>query len=114
MLAHLGAMLAHLGAMLAHLGAMLAHLGAMLAHLGAMLAHLEAYVGPSYVGRCWPILSHKIRKVAKSGKSTKHRKTRLFLAGGSGSAAGAAAPLSYGEERTAVRQGHSQGAPGRI
>ena len=47
----------------------------MLAHLGAMLAHLEAYVGP-----CWPILSHKIRKVAKSGKSTKHRKTRGFLA----------------------------------
>ena len=31
-----------------------------------------------------------------------------------GSAAGAAAPLSYGEERTAVRQGHGQGAPGRI
>ena len=31
-----------------------------------------------------------------------------------GSAAGGAAPLSYGEERTAVRQGHGQGAPGRI
>ena len=30
------------------------------------------------------------------------------------SAAGGAAPLSYGEERTAVRQGHGQGAPGRI
>ena len=30
------------------------------------------------------------------------------------SAAGAAAPLSYGEERTAVRQCHGQGAPGRI
>ena len=30
------------------------------------------------------------------------------------SAAGAAAPLSYGEERTAVRQGHGQGAPDRI
>ena len=29
------------------------------------------------------------------------------------SPAGAAAPLSYGEERTAVRQGHGQGAPGR-
>ena len=52
-------------------------LGAMLAHLGAMLAHLEAYVGP-----CWPILNHKIRKSAKNGKSTKHRKTRGFLAGG--------------------------------
>ena len=46
-----------------------------MAHLGAMFAHLEAYVDP-----CWPILSHKIRKVAKSGKSTKHRKTREFLA----------------------------------
>ena len=53
-------------------------LGAMLAHLGAMLAHLEAYVG-----RSWPILSHKIRKMGKNGKSTKHRKTREFLAGGS-------------------------------
>ena len=52
-------------------------LGAMLAHLGAMFAHLEAYVGP-----CWPIWSHKIRKTAKSGKSTKHRKTRVFLAAG--------------------------------
>ena len=30
------------------------------------------------------------------------------------SPAGAAARLSYGEERTAVRQGHGQGAPGRI
>ena len=30
------------------------------------------------------------------------------------SAAGAAAPLSYGEERNAVRQCHGQGAPGRI
>ena len=46
--------------------------------LGAMLAHLEGYVGP-----CSPILGHKIRKTAKNGKSTKHRKTRGFLAGGS-------------------------------
>ena len=52
------------------------YVGPSLAHLGAMFAHLEAYLGP-----CWPILSHKIRKVAKSGKSTKHRKTRKFLAG---------------------------------
>ena len=40
----------------------------------------------------------------KKRKSTKHRKTRDFLAVRGGSAAGAAAPLSYGEERTAVRQ----------
>jgi hypothetical protein len=33
--------------------------------------------------------------------STKHRKTRDFLAGPGGSAAGGAAPLSYGEERNA-------------
>ena len=50
-------------------------LEAMLAHLGAMLAHLGRYVGP-----CWPILGHKIQKTAKNGKSTKHRKTREFLA----------------------------------
>ena len=68
-----------LGAMLAHrwpiLGLCWPILGAMLAHLEAMLAHLEAYVGP-----CWPISSHKSRKSAKNGKSTKHRKTRDFLA----------------------------------
>ena len=77
--------------------------------LRPMLAHLEAYVGP-----CWPILSHKIRNMTKNVKSTKHRKMRGFLATRGGSAAGAAAPLSYGEERTAVRQCHRQGAPGRI
>ena len=65
----------------------------MLAHLGAMLAHLEAYVGP-----CWPILSHKIRKMAKSGKSTKHRKTRGFLAVPGGRRQGAR-PLSPTERR---------------
>ena len=47
-------------------------------------------------------------------RAPKHRKTREFLAVPGGSAAGGAAPLSYGEERTAVRQGHGQGAPGRI
>ena len=52
-------------------------LGAMLPHVGAMLIHLEAYVGP-----CWPMLSHKGRKMGKNGKSTKHRKTRDFLAAG--------------------------------
>ena len=50
-------------------------LEAMLAHLGAMLAQLEPYVGP-----CWPILRPKIRKAAKSGKRTKHCKTRDILA----------------------------------
>ena len=50
-------------------------LGARLPHAEAMLVHLAAYVGP-----CWPILSHKLRKMAKNGKSTKHRKTRGFLA----------------------------------
>ena len=68
-------------------------LEAMLAHLGAMLAHLEAYVGP-----CWPILSHKIRKVAKSGKSTKHRKTWEFLATPGGRQQGVP-PLSPTERR---------------
>ena len=79
-------------------------LGVMLAHLGARLAHLEAYVGP-----CWPIFSHKVRKMGKMGAAKKHRKTRDFLGlfGDTRStAAGGAAPLSYGEERTAVRQCH--------
>ena len=68
-------------------------LGAMLAHVGAMLAHLEAYVGP-----CWPILSHKLRKKKGNGKSTKHRKTRDFLAGGRGRRQGRR-PLSPTERR---------------
>ena len=61
--------------------------------LRPMLAHLEAYVGP-----CWPILNHKIRKMGKNGKSTKHRKTRDFLAGGRGRRQGAR-PLSPTERR---------------
>ena len=65
----------------------------MWAHLRAMLAHLEPYVGP-----CWPILRHKIRKVAKSGKSTKHCKTRGFLATPGGRQQGVP-PLSPTERR---------------
>ena len=120
--AYLGAMWAHLGAMLAYLegnvgpswglcctglrlcGPILelcwpilwrcwSLLGAMLAHLGAMFALLDAYVGP-----CWPILSHKLRKRRKNAKSTKHRKTRQFLAGGRGRRQGAR-PLSPTERR---------------
>ena len=68
-------------------------LGAMWAHVGAMLAHLEAYVGP-----CWPILNHKIRKRGKNAKSTKHRKTRDFLATRGGRRQGAR-PLSPTERR---------------
>ena len=129
--AYLGAMWAHLEAMLAHLGAMLAHLGAMLAILGLCWPILElcwpilglcwpilGLVGPSwglcwphleaYLGPCWPILSHKIRKMGKNGTSTKHRKTRLFWRPG-WSAAGAAAPLSYGEERNAFGNATARG-----
>ena len=69
-------------------------LGAMLPHAEAMLVHLEAYVGPC----CWPILSHKSRKSAKNGKSTKHRKTRGFLATRGGRRQGAR-PLSPTERR---------------
>ena len=72
--------------MLAHLGAMLAHLGAMLAHLGAMLAILRPML---------PITTHLEPQDPKNANSEKHRKTREFLR----SAAGAAAPLSFGEER---------------
>ena len=53
-------------------------------------------------------------KKEKNAKSTKPCKTRDILALPGGSAAGGAAPLSYGEERTAVQQCHGQGAPGRI
>ena len=47
--------------------------------------------------------------MGKKGRAQNTVKCGTF--GGLGSAAaGAAAPLSYGEERTAVRQGHGQGA----
>ena len=44
--------------------------------------------------------------MAKKGKSTKHRKTQGFLATRGLLRLGG---RSYGEERTAVRQGHGQG-----
>ena len=100
MLAHVGAMLAHLGAMLAHLGLCWPILGLCWPILGLcwpmlrpMLAHLEAYVGP-----CGPILNHKIRKIGKNGKSTKHRKTGQFLAVRGGRRQGVR-PLSPTERR---------------
>ena len=52
--------------------------------------------------------------MGKMGRAQNTVKREGFLARRSGSAAGGAAPLSYGEERTAVRQCHGQGAPGRI
>ena len=61
--------------------------------LRPMLAHLEAYVGPG-----WPILSHKIRKRRKNATSTKHRKTREFLATRGGRRLGRR-PLSPTERR---------------
>ena len=73
---------------------------------GPILRPMLAHVDPSWATRA--------EKWQKMRRAQKHRKTRDFLAGGSGSPAGAAAPLSYGEERTAVRLCHGQGAPGRI
>ena len=138
--AYLGAMLAHRGAMLAYLegnvgpswgylgpswglcwpilglcwpilGLSWPILGAMLPHAEAMLVHLAAYVGP-----CWPILSHKGRKMGKNVKSTKHRKTWEFLAtrGRTGMYAvgrrQGRPPLSYGEERNAYGKDTARGA----
>ena len=71
--------------------------------LRPMLAHLEAYVGP-----CWPILNHKIRKMGKNATSTKHRKTRGFLATRGGRRQGRR-PLSPTEREKRLRQGHGQG-----
>ena len=116
--------------MLAHLGARLADLGAMLAHLGAMCWPILGLCWPilrlgwpsmglcwpilsPMLALCWPILSPKIRKAAKSGKSTKHRKTRdILAAGGVAGRGGGPSLLRRGENR--LRQGHGQEAPGRI
>ena len=123
--AYLGAMLAHLGAVLAYLegnvglswgyvGPSWGYVGPSWGYVGPSWGYVGpswGYVGPSwglcwpilrpieaYVGPCWPILSHKIRKSAKNGKSTKHRKTRDILAGGRGRRQGAR-PLSPTERR---------------
>ena len=111
MWAHLRAMLVHLGAMLAQLGAMLAYLGAMLAHLGGILAHLGGYVGPS-----WGYVCPSWGSWATSWAQNTVKRGSFWGVFGEGrsTAAGAAAPISYGEERTAVRQCHGHGAPGRI
>ena len=45
----------------------------------------------------------------RNAKSTKHRKTRDFLAVPGGSPAGGAAPLSYGEERNAFGNATARG-----
>ena len=88
-------------------------LGAMLAHLEAMLAHLEAYVGP-----CWPIWSHMCdvcaicAKDVECHRAKKHCKLQGFLstrAPYQRSAAGGAAPLSYGEERNAYGYATARG-----
>ena len=42
-------------------------------------------------------------------RAPKHRKTGRFLAGPGGSAAGGAAPLSYGEERNAFGYATARG-----
>ena len=85
-------------------------LGVMLTHLRARLAHLKAYVGP-----CWPILSHKLRKMARNGKSRKHRKMREFLMV-PGLRRQGRRPLFPTERREGLRQCHGQvrQAPGRI
>ena len=63
------------------------------------------------------MLTHLKPQDPKNGKKmgrAQNTVKRDCFGGGEWSAAGAAAPLSYGEERNAVRQGHGQGAPGRI
>ena len=83
-------------------------LGAMLPHLEAMSADLEAYVGP-----CWPILSHKIRKWGKMGTAKYIVKRGTFWWYRVGrSAAGAVAPLSLGEERRPTAMPRPRGPAG--
>ena len=71
-----------------------AHLGPSGGYVGPACARFRAYVGP-----CWPIL---IDKTENMGKPQDTVNCGMFV----GSAAGWAAPLSYGAERTAVRQCH--------
>jgi hypothetical protein len=63
---------------------------------------------------CWAMLTHFDPQDRKNEKATKHRILRGVCAVGGGPAAGRAAPLSYREERTAVRQCHGQGGLGPL
>ena len=141
---HLEAMWAHLGAMWAQLRATLAYLegnvGPSWAYVGPSWGYLGpscGYVGPSwgYVGPswrlCWPILglcspilrpmlarvgpsgairSEKLQKVGRAQNTVKRGgfwPYRLSCGRGGGPSL-----LRRGENR--LRQGHGQGAPGRI
>ena len=134
-----GPMWYHLGGMWAHLGAMLAYLegnvGPSWSYVGPSWGYLVpswGYVGPSwgYVGPgwslcgpifelCWPILGPMLAHVGPSGairsetwpkvgRAQNTVKRDCFWRPGV-SAAGAAAPLSYGEERTACGYATARG-----
>ena len=100
------------------LGAMLAHLGAMLAHLGGYVGPSWSYVGPSW-GLCWPMLTHlepHVRCLCKNMLNVTGPKNTVNYRGfcrhahpTARSAAGAAAPLSYGEERNAYCKDTARG-----
>ena len=105
------------------LRAMLAQLGAMLAHLGGYVGPSWGFVGPSW-GLCWPILrlcwpilrpmlAH-LRCLCKNMLNVTGPKNTVNYRGfcrhahpTARSAEGAAAPLSYGEERTAYGNGRN-------
>ena len=134
--AYLGAMWAHLGAMLAYLegnvgpswgyvGSSWGYVGSSWGYVGPSWGYLGpswGYVGPSW-GLCWPILRPMLAHVdpswaTRAEKGPKTRRAQNTVKRGTfwrpgWSAAGGAAPLSYGEERTAVRQGHGQGTERR-
>ena len=111
---------------------MLAHLAAMLAHLRGYVGPVWGYVGPSwgYVGPSWglccpilgqclpilrPILAHvdpsQTTRSEKGGKMRRAQNTvkRDSFWRAKVSAAGGAAPLSYGEERNAFGYATARG-----
>ena len=135
--AYLGATLAHLGGMLAYLegnvGPSSGYVGPSWGYVGPSYSYVGpswGYVGPSwgYVGPSWglgwpilrPLLAHvdpswatRSEKWEKMGRAQNTVKRRGFwrhaVVGGRG---GCPSLLRRGEKR--LRQGHGQGAPGRI
>ena len=100
LLAHLGAMLAYLEGNVGPSWGYVGHLGAMLAYLGGYVAPSGGYVDPSW-GLCWPMLTHLQPQAPKNGKmgAAKNTVKRGSFWRGGLSAAGAAAPFSFGEEQ---------------
>ena len=131
--AYVGPSWGYVGLSSGYVGPSWGYLGPSRGYVGPSWSYVGpswGYVGPSWglccpiLGQCLPILRPILAHVdpsqtTRSEKGGKMRRAQNTVKRDSFwrakvSAAGGAAPLSYGEKRTAVWECHGQGAPGRI